>query len=111
MLALAVELDPVVVPVGVPATTPPVPPVAVTVAVEVSVWLAKVVFRAIGIPVPPEDAAVPARVVVKSVGLIMVVLVPLGPAMIMAVATDVDEVDDIVVDVVVDPPTSENSPE
>ena len=69
-------------------------------------------FRAIGIPVPPEEAAVPARVVVKSVGLIMVVLVPLGPAMIMAVATEEEEaVEDIVVEVVVEPPTSENSPE
>ena len=68
-------------------------------------------FRDIGIPVPPEEAAVPARVVLNIVGLMMVVL-PLGPAMIIAVAIEVVVVvEDIVVDVVVEPPTSANSPE
>ena len=67
-------------------------------------------FRAIGIPVPPEEAAVPASVVVKSVGFMIVVLVPLGPAIIMAVVTEEEAVEDMVVDVVVEPPTSTNSP-
>jgi len=125
---VALGLAPVdpAVPVGVPPTTPEVPIVPVAVdepdgpaltptpevpAVVLSEAVAKVVFLLIGIPVPPDEAAVPARVVVKIVGLMMVAF-PDGPATMMAVATDielvVEEEEDIDVDV--EPPLRENVP-
>ena len=109
---------PVVVPVGAPALRPPVaplvpvavPPVVLSDAVE------KVVFLLIGMPVPPEEAtavAFGARVVVKTVGLTIVEL-PDGPAIMMAVATDVELlVEDMeeVEDVDEAPPVKVNMPE
>jgi len=122
-------VDPAV-PVGVPPPTPcvPVVPVAPIVPVAVSDGPAvtptpevpeapvlreaveKVVFRLIGIPVPPDEAAVPARVVVKSVGLTMVAF-PDGPATMMAVVTDIElVVEEEDIDAVVEPPVRENVP-
>jgi len=124
---VALGLAPVdpAVPVGVPPT-PEVPIVPVAVdepdgpalrptpeapAVVLSEAVAKVVFLLIGIPVPPDEAAVPARVVVKIVGLMMVAF-PDGPATMMAVVTDielvVEEEEDMDVDV--EPPLRENVP-
>ena len=104
-----VPVVPVAVPDG-PALTPPpeVPAVVLREAV------AKVVFLLIGIPVPPDEAAVPARVVVKTVGL-MIVAFPDGPAIMTAVVTDIEAVETVVeeddIDVDVDPPVRENVPE
>ena len=122
-LALA-PVDPVV-PVAVPPA-PPVVPVAVTelegptltptpdiLAVVVSEAVEKVVFLLIGIPVPPDEAAVPARVVVKIVGLMMVEF-PDGPAIMTAVAMDVElvvEEEEEDIDVDVEPPVREKVPE
>jgi len=121
---VALGLAPVdpAVPVDVPATTPVVPvaviepegpaetPTPEVPAVVLSEALAKVVFRLIGIPVPPDEAAVPARVVVKIVGLMMVAF-PDGPATMTAVATDIElVVEDEDMDVDVEPPVRENVP-
>jgi len=114
-------VDPAV-PVAVPPPTPvPVVPVAVpdgpavtptpeVPAVVLREAVAKVVFLLIGIPVPPDEAAVPASVVVKTVGLMMVAF-PDGPAIMTAVVTDVElVVEEEDIDADVEPPVRENVP-
>jgi hypothetical protein len=102
-VALAVEVPlplPVVVADG-PALIPPV------VAELPRVWLENVVFLLKAVPVPIDDPT-PANVVVATTDPVTVVL-PEGPAMMIAVAA-AEVVDDMVVEVVVAPPTSSNSP-
>jgi len=115
-------VDPAV-PVGVPPPTPCVPVVPVAVpegpavtptpevpAAVLSDAVEKVVFLLIGIPVPPDEAAVPARVVVKTVGLMMVAF-PDGPAIMTAVVTAIEVVvEEEDIDDVVEPPVREKVP-
>ena len=97
-----------VVPVGVPDGPAVTPPPAVP-AVVLREAVAKVVFLLMGIPVPPEEAAVPASVVVKNVGFTMVAF-PDGPAIMTAVVAEAEVEVEEDEDVEVEPPVRENVP-
>lgn len=107
-VALAVEVPvPVPLPLPLPVVVADGPALIPPVVAELPrVWLENVVFLFKAVPVPIDDPT-PVKVVVAMTDPVMVTL----PEATMIAVEAVAEVDDMVVEDVVAPPTIANSPE